>query len=160
LDDDNCCGVLLPPGSGGEVGNPIMLLHERFEGMNWAIGEDATSRLLGAVERPAEPAKAELFGRADRFYSVLLVGTKLEAREKGLCSALIRYYQGIAAESGLPILLATYNERALRLYTRYGFEIVENMLTGKGTCDADGRKEEGGPGIAGWALLWRPTTPS
>ena len=137
-----------------------MLLHERLEGMNWAIGKGATARLLGAVEPPTESAKAKLFGRADQFYSVLLAGTKAEARRKGLCSALVRHYQGIAAESGLPIFLETHSERALRLYTRSGFEIVENTLTGKGTCDANGRKEEGGPGITGWALLWRPTTPS
>lgn len=160
LDHDNCCGVLLPPGSGREVGNPVMLLHERLEGVDWAIGQGAASRLLGALERPVEAAKANLFGRADRFYSVLLAGTKAEARGKGLCSALIRHYQGVAAERGLPILLHTNSERALRLYTRYGFEIVENTLTGKGTCDAEGRKEEGGPGITGWALLWRPTMPS
>jgi GNAT superfamily N-acetyltransferase len=151
--------VLLPPGK-GEVGNPVVLLGERFASMEWGIGEEAEGRLMGAVEGDAEVTKGELSGEEDRFYAVLIVGTKEEARGKGLCTALMRHYQGIAAGKGLPICLATTSERALKVYTRCEFEIVEESVMGKGMCNVDGRREQGGSGVKEWSLVWRPPVSS
>jgi len=154
LDNDNCCGVLMPPGC--KVDNPLTLIPAGFIGMVWKIGLGATSRMLREVATAADSAKAQLFGKSDQYYYVFFVGTSLEARGKGLCSALIRHYQSIATKKGLPIFLETHTEQGLRVYTKCGFEIVSETLTGKNKCAADGRREEGGPGVKGWAMIWRP----
>lgn len=153
--------MLLPPGE-GEVGNPVYLLSERIASVEWGIGNEALGRLMGAVEgeeeteTETETEKGELLGREDRFYAVLIAGTNAEARGKGLCTALMRHYQGIAGRRGLPICLTTTSEGALRVYTRCGFKVVKEGLIGKGKCDPEGRREEGGSGVKEWSLVWRP----
>lgn len=155
LDNDNCCGVLMPPGC--KVDNPFTLISAGFLGMVWKIGLGATRRMLFDVASVADPVKARLFGKSDQYFYVFFVGTNIEARGKGLCSALIRYYQTIATQRKLPIFLETHTEQGLRVYTKCGFETVAETLTGKGKCAADGRSEEGGPGVKGWAMIWRPS---
>jgi ribosomal protein S18 acetylase RimI-like enzyme len=154
LDNDNCCGVLMPPGS--KVDNPMTLIPAGFMGMVWKIGLGATWRMLREVATAADEVKAQFFGKSDRYYYVFFIGTNLEARGKGLCSALVRHYQGIAEKEGLPIFLETHTKQGKRIYLKCGFKVVAEELIGQGKCAADGSFLKGGPGLRGWAMIWSP----
>jgi len=154
LDNDNCCGVLMPPGS--KVDNPMTLIPAGFVSMVWKIGLGATWRMLREVATAADEVKAQFFGKSDRYYYVFFIGTNSEARGNGLCSALVRHYQGIAEKEGLPIFLETHTEQGKRIYLKCGFKVVAEELIGQGKCAADGSFAKRGPGLRGWAMIWWP----
>lgn len=155
LDNDDCCGVLIPPGS--HVDNPLTLIPAGFVGMVWTIGLGATWRMLREVASAADAIKAKLFGKSDRYFYVFFIGTDVGARVRGLCLALVRHYQGIAQREGCPIFLETHTEQGLRVYKKCGFEVVAEEIIGKGKCAADGLRDRA---LKGWAILWRPPVPS
>lgn len=90
-----------------------------------------------------------------RYYYVFFLGTKGDARGKGLCSAIVRRYQALAAEAGLPIWLEASTEGSRRLYEKLGFEVCGEVVLGEGRADADGTVLEGGPGCKIWGMVWR-----
>lgn len=77
-------------------------------------------------------------------------------RGKGLCSAIVREYQKISTRDQVTLYLEAGNEHAWGLYKRLGFVTVDVTILGKGTHGADGNLLDGGPGVKGWAMLWKP----
>ncbi|CAM6087000.1 unnamed protein product [Calypogeia fissa] len=72
---------------------------------------------------------------------------------------MMREYQARAAEDGLPVWLEATTEKSMRLYLQFGWELVEEMVLGKGKAKADGTlTKKGGEGVKIWAMVWWPTT--
>ena len=109
-------------------------------------------------EGPAESKRCKkkaLHGQKDYYY-VFFLGTSKDGRGQGLCSAILKHYQAIAAKENLPIYMEAGTEYAWGLYKSLGFITVDEMLIGKGKAAADGTLCEGGPGVKTWSMIWRP----
>lgn len=109
-------------------------------------------------EIPAEADRCKemaLKGQKDYYY-IFELGTRKDGRGQGLCSAIVKHYQAIAAKAHLPIYMEAGTEYAWGLYKSLGFVTVDEMRVGKGTAAADGTMCEGGAGVKTWSLIWRP----
>lgn len=47
----------------------------------------------------------------------------------------------------------------MEIYKKEGFEIVEEMILGKGTAGADGEPKKDGEGVTVWGMIWWPERP-
>jgi len=47
-------------------------------------------------------------------------------------------------------------EYAWNLYKKLGFVTFDVIIVGKGEHAADGTLQEGGPGVKGWGMIWKP----
>ena len=78
------------------------------------------------------------------------------AHRTGLASALMRHYQTLAAAAGHPIWLEATTAYSRDIYVRLGFQIIDEIVLGKGQVAPDGTTSEGGEGVKVWGMLWRP----
>ena len=112
--------------------------------------------MLTEYQPLADASKAKaLAGRKDFFY-VFFVGTRLDSRGRGLCSAIMKEYQMIASRERLPIWLEATTAKSMRLYKKLGWEIVDEIVLGKGKASADGSQCKDGEGVKLWGMIWRP----
>jgi hypothetical protein len=44
----------------------------------------------------------------------------------------------------------------MKIYYSLGFEIIEEIVLGKGIVEENGRKCKGGAGVKIWGMVWRP----
>jgi hypothetical protein len=66
---------------------------------------------------------------------------------------LIRPVLALANKSGWPVCLEATSPRSRDVYAHLGFEVLEEMVLGRGKVDADGRGKDGGEGIKIWAMV-------
>lgn len=104
----------------------------------------------------ADAVKARALGEGARFFYVFFFGTRKDAQGMGLCSILVKHYQAVAANEGLPLWLEATTEHSMGVYKKNGFEVVEEFVLGKGKAGVDGTPEEGGVGVRVWGMVWRP----
>ena len=104
----------------------------------------------------ADACKAKGLAGQKNYYYVFFVGTRLDSRRRGLCSAIMRRYQEIASREQLPIWLEATTAKSMRLYSKLGWETVEEMVIGKGKASADGLQCKGGEGVKIWGMVWWP----
>jgi len=69
---------------------------------------------------------------------------------------LIRHYQTLATAAGKPIWLEATTAYSRDIYTRLGFQIIDEIVLGKGKVAPDGTASKGGEGVKVWGMLWRP----
>ena len=112
--------------------------------------------MLLEFEPQIEKVRAKVFSKGEKYYYVFFIGTREDAQGQGFASELIRYHQDIVRKSGLPIWLEATTSRSRDLYARLGFEVVGEILLGKGKAGADGRAEAGGAGVPVWGMVWWP----
>lgn len=91
-----------------------------------------------------------------KYYYVFFVATREDARERGLCSAIMKQWQETAAREQIPIWLEATTSRSMRLYSKLGWEIVDEVIIGKDKAQADGTACKGGEGVTVWTMIWRP----
>lgn len=87
---------------------------------------------------------------------MFFLGTREDGRGRGLCSALVRRYQAMAAREQVPVYMEAATEYSWRLYERLGFVTVDEIVLGEGKAAADGTACLGGPGVRLWGMIWRP----
>jgi hypothetical protein len=99
-----------------------------------------------------DACKAKGLRKGDKYYYVFFLGTREDARGRGLCSAIVKYYQEIAAREKLPIWLEAATEYCLKMYLKLGFVVVGETVLGKGRARTDGTqcKGERGSRFGGW----------
>lgn len=113
-------------------------------------------RMLLEYEPQTEAMKAKALRKGEKYYYVFFIGTRENAQSQGLASELIRYHQDVVRKSGLPIWLEATTARSRDLYARLGFEVVDDVVLGKGKVGPDGKAREGGEGVPVWGMIWRP----
>jgi hypothetical protein len=112
--------------------------------------------MLGEFPPLSDACKAKgLKGRKDYYY-VFFVGTASSARGQGLCSAIIRSYQERAEKDKKPLWLEGTTEYSMNLYAKLGFEMIDEIVLGKGKVGADGLAKKGGEGVKIWGMVWWP----
>jgi len=123
--------------------------------------------MLYDFQRASDACKARFLARYRGYHYLFFIGTALHARGQGCATTLItRYRQQLLAGEGrgqsqersaeLPIWLEATTAKSRDVYLRCGFEVVEEMVLGKGRHAASGIREQGGPGVSIWAMIWRP----
>ena len=100
--------------------------------------------------------KAKGLQRGEKYYYVFFLGTREDGRGEGLCSAMVRHYQAIAAREQVPIYMEAATEYSWGLYKTLGFATVDEIVLGRGKAGADGTQCAGGPGFKLWGMVWRP----
>ncbi|RDW85136.1 hypothetical protein BP6252_02726 [Coleophoma cylindrospora] len=133
--DWQCCGFLMPPGE--KVDNP----------MTW--------KTLFEYTPVSDKAKVKALGKS-KYYYVFFIGTSADSRKQGLASIVIKDFQAQAAAEKLPVWLEATTTYSRDLYEKLGFQVVEEMVIGQGTCSPDGLPSRGGPGVPIWGMIWRP----
>ncbi|KAI4655252.1 uncharacterized protein J4E79_008318 [Alternaria viburni] len=68
-------------------------------------------------------------------------------------SDLIRPVLDMAREKGWPVVLESTSPRSRDVYTHLGFQLLEEIVVGKGKVDGEGRGLEGGEGVKLWAMM-------
>jgi len=112
--------------------------------------------MLGEFEPLTGKCKAKgLKGRKDYYY-VFFLGTATSCRGQGLCSTIVKQYQQKAEKENKPLWLEATTEYSMKLYAKLGFEMVDEILLGKGKVGADGLQMKGGEGVKIWGMVWWP----
>lgn len=102
-------------------------------------------------------SKHKIFPKGDeKYYYIFFLGTLEEGRGKGLCSALVKHYQSIAAKGNLPIYLEAADDYCWGVYKKLGFVTLGEIRVGKGKHDADGYLCDGGEGFVIRPMIWKP----
>jgi len=148
------CGVILPPGR--KYDNVRSLVPAGFLSALWTIGWVASWRLITEFSPQTAACKKKALKQGEDYYYIFCLGTRVEGRRKGLCSAIVRRYQERARADGASIYLEAATEYCWRLYEKLGFVTVGEFVIGKGRADADGLPHPGGPGFKLWGMVWRP----
>lgn len=86
----------------------------------------------------------------------MILGTALDRRRQGLAGRLTLAVQARARAEGRPVWLEATTVTSRKLYAKYGFEVVEDIVLGKGEVDSTGQTKEKGEGITIWGMIWRP----
>ncbi len=74
----------------------------------------------------------------------------------GVIRALLEPYLLQAREVGLPTWLDATNEHARDVYAHFGFEVVEEVVIGKGCLDGKGNLVPGGEGVTVYGMIAKP----
>jgi hypothetical protein len=157
-----CVAIFMPAGRAvDDLGLSAWwkLLQQGVLSLIWRTGITAFFKLL--IEYPAigERAKKTVLSKNEQYFYLLMTGTSAEHRGKGLCSAIIREYQAIAQEKGLPICLEATTKGSMSVYAKVGFENVDgSWVIGEGKCDASGEKANGkdAVGVEIFPMVWWP----
>jgi ribosomal protein S18 acetylase RimI-like enzyme len=118
--------------------------------------DESKQRMLYEFPSLTDPAKKKGLKGQKNYYYVFFVGTDPNAQGQGMCSAIMRECQARAAKEGLPVWLEATTEKSMKIYSNLGWELVEEMVLGKGKAKADGALEKGGEGVKFWAMVWWP----
>jgi Acetyltransferase (GNAT) family len=112
--------------------------------------------MLSEYQPLADALKAKALAGQKKYYYVFFVGTRPSERKNGLCSAIMRKYQEIASRDQLPIFLEATTEASMKLYLKLGWEVIDEILLGKGKAGSDGVQCKNGEGLKIWGMVWRP----
>jgi hypothetical protein len=125
-----------------------------------------SQRMLLEFEPLTARARSLALHSHEKYFYVFFVGTRLDCRGRGLASALIRHHQAQATEANMPIWLEATTAKSRDIYARLGFEVVEEIVLGKGKVGSDGlvvkgKGKEGdlaeeAVGVSVWGMVWRP----
>lgn len=154
--DFSCCGVLIPPEK--HIENPWTIPSAGLFSALWNVGLGPFKR--GMLEYPSgvEPHMKKAFRKAElkAHWYVFIMGTAVDRRRQGHASRLLVHMQDLAREDGRPIWLEATTDPSRELYLKHGFELIGDVVLGKGKVGPDGWPKKDGEGIKIWSMLWRP----
>jgi ribosomal protein S18 acetylase RimI-like enzyme len=154
--------IFVPPGKAvDQLGFSAWctLLKEGVVSLICRTGINSFMRLLFEYPAVSEQAKKTTLRKGEQYYYLLLIGTSVEHRGKGLAPAMIKDYQVIAQEKGFPIWLEASSRGAMAVYAKTGFEnIGGRWVIGEGKCDAAGERAKGAAavGVEIYPMVWWP----
>lgn len=154
--DWDCVSVWMPPGK--KADNLWTVFQAGFLGVLRKIGLGGCRRMLITYPRQSNAAKKKGLPRScgGKYWYLFVIGTNPEARGQGLAPQHIRRMQERARQEGSPMFLEASSEKARDVYRKCGFEVVEELVLGRGTHGEGGEKEKGGEGVRLWAMVWTP----
>ena len=104
-------------------------------------------------------ARLKYLGPGAKYWhlSMMVRDPDVQPPVKGAVRAVIEPYMRRAEEDGLPIWIEAGSPRARDVYGYLGFELLEEMRSGKGTHQADGYpvvNGEDAPGVPTWFMIY------
>lgn len=139
-----------------DMGNWNFRAQSRLLPHDIPVQADGSECMFLEWEPMSNASKAKGLAGESRYYYVFFVATKESARGKGFCSAIMRDYQAIASREGVPIWLEATTVKSMRIYQKLGWEVVDELVLGKGKVNADGLPLKGGEGVPVWGMVWWP----
>lgn len=70
--------------------------------------------------------------------------------------ALFEPYLLQASQTGLPAWVEVTNAHARDVYAHFGFKLVEEVMIGEGSIDANGNLVAGGSGVVTYGMIAEP----
>ncbi|KAL4911177.1 hypothetical protein BDW74DRAFT_172641 [Aspergillus multicolor] len=110
----------------------------------------ARERAFG--EKLDEVKKRHLQGR--KHWYLNLIGRDPERKEKGVVRALMEPFLQQAKKDRVPAWLEAVDRHSCDVYTHFGFRTVEEFRVGFGEFNARGELEDGGEGVALYAMIY------
>lgn len=74
----------------------------------------------------------------------------------GVIRALFEPYLLQSLQAGLPAWVEATNAHARDVYAHFGFKVVEEVIIGEGSIDANGNFVSGGKGVVTYGMLAEP----
>jgi hypothetical protein len=119
---------------------------------------------VAELNAASHKARSRILSSPQKVLHLVLVGNDRSQYPPSLSSSsssstpasikiLIRPVLALAKESGWPVCLEATSPRSRDVYAHLGFEVLEEMVLGRGKVDADGRGKDGGEGIKIWAMV-------
>lgn len=152
--DFQSVAVWMPPGK--RVDNELTILQSGLVGVVLKLGLGGLKRIFVDFQASTDKAKKRYLKGVKRYWYLFFIATEEGARGQGLASKVIEGWKEVAGSEGLPIWLEATTARSRDVYVRCGFEVLEEMVVGKGTHANSGEVEKGGPGVSIWAMVWWP----
>ncbi|KAF8853230.1 hypothetical protein BDZ45DRAFT_629291 [Acephala macrosclerotiorum] len=112
--------------------------------------------LVEYKQKYAEVKKRYLGDRSHWYLNLL--GRHPERKEAGAIRALFEPYLLQAREAGLPAWVEATNAHARDVYAHFGFRVVEEVVIGEGSIDANGDFVSGGKGVVTYGMIAEPET--
>lgn len=112
--------------------------------------------LRNAWRARIEAAKAKYLEGKPFWHLAFLARNPKGPAVPGATSAVVRPILEKARADGVPVWLEAVDERGVAIYTHWGFELVEHVVLGAGTHGKHGWPEEGGEGVSGYCMIYRP----
>ena len=96
--------------------------------------------------------------KKEKYFYFFFIGTREDCQGRGHASTLIRHRQALATEANLPIWMEATTAKSRNIYLKLGFEVVQEIVIGKGRVGSDGLVTEGekAVGVPLWGMVWRP----
>ncbi|KAK5635566.1 hypothetical protein RRF57_011278 [Xylaria bambusicola] len=152
-----CCAVILPPGK--KVDNPLTIFQAGLPGVVLHLKLTGIKRILLEHSSAVKRAKQKAFTPKEmsQYWYLFIIGTHETRQRQGLGGMMLEHIKAFALKDGRrPVWLEASNENARRLYTKHGFEEVEEITLGIGLVGSDGLAKKGGEGVKTWGMVWRP----
>jgi ribosomal protein S18 acetylase RimI-like enzyme len=114
--------------------------------------------MLVEFEPLTASARSLALTKHEKCFYVFFIGTREDCRGRGHASTLIRHHQALATDANLPIWLEATTAKSRNIYLKLGFEVVQEIVLGKGRVGSDGLVTEGekAVGVPVWGMVWRP----
>lgn len=74
----------------------------------------------------------------------------------GALRAVILPFLARARRDRVPAWLEAVSPRAVAVYERCGFRVVDVVVVGRGAYGPDGWPRHGGPGVTVWGMIYDP----
>jgi len=114
---------------------------------------EQTSPTLADFLFRSDSAREKHLGKDRPYYYLSLMGRAPGRTEKGAVRAVLEPYISRAKSEGVPIWLEAGTERGRDVYSYFGFETVDMIVSGKGSYNIDGIPVEGGEGVPTWLMM-------
>jgi hypothetical protein len=115
-------------------------------------------RALAELEHAAHKARKSVMSAPRKILHLLLIANdraSVVGQERApSIGDVMRPVLAMASEQGWVVCLEATSPRSRDVYKYLGFEVVGELCIGAGRADSDGRRREGGPGIAMWAMVY------
>jgi hypothetical protein len=93
--------------------------------------------MLVEFEPLTASARSLALTKHEKCFYVFFIGTREDCRGRGHASTLIRHHQALATDANLPIWLEATTAKSRNIYLKLGFEVVQEIVLGKGRVGSD-----------------------
>ncbi|KAG9780216.1 hypothetical protein KCU88_g3790, partial [Aureobasidium melanogenum] len=107
----------------------------------------------GSYEQPEQQPRIRPY-----YHLSFLARNPSRPRVPGSLNAVITPFLERARAEHVPAWLEATSRQAVKLYERYGFRVVEEIVVGKDKVDAHGwpTPDDSGEGVTAWAMIYDP----
>jgi hypothetical protein len=120
--------------------------------------EAGLPRPLLELETAAAKARKQVISAPRKVLWLPLIGNDRASlpsdAPKSSIANVFRPVLAMASAKGWPVCLEATSPRARDIYEYLGFKVIEEIYVGVGRVGRDGRRIDGGPGIAMWAMAF------
>lgn len=103
-------------------------------------------------------AKRKHLGETSYYWHLSMMARDPSRTTRGAVRAVLEPYLARARRDRVPIWIEAGSARARDVYAYFGFRIVEEIWSGVGKIGASGHRQEGGPGVPTWLMIYTTTT--